>query len=100
MLAGIVSFISIMATVWYAAIAVNNLTHEIAQANTNITNIEKMVISSKEENEKMFRIVLNNQREVGYLKNATPAVLDVNDKYVLMGMSEGGRFKLAIYDEN
>lgn len=99
MLAGIVSFISILSTVWYAAIAVNNLTHEISQANTNITKMEKVVTSSKNESEKMFKIVLSNQREVSYLKKSTPTILDINNKYVLMGSSEGVTVKVAVFQE-
>ena len=48
-LTGVVSFISILATVWYAAISVNDLTHEISQASANITKMGKVVSDTANE---------------------------------------------------
>lgn len=98
LLASVVSFLSIIGTVWYAAIAVNNLTHEISTANTNISKIEKVVTKQSQEAAMMFDLVNANQRDVSFIKKTTPKVLDISTKYVLM-TSDGESFKLVRYKE-
>lgn len=96
MLASVVSFISIMCTVWYAAIAINNLTHAISTANTNIAKIENVMNSQTKEAAEMYKVVHDNTRDMLTLKKLSPKVLDISTKYVLMS-SDGETFKLVRY---
>lgn len=99
LLTSAVAIVSLLGTVWYAAIAVNNLTHEISTANNNISRIEQAVSSQSVEADNMYEIVYDNKRGVELVKKTSPKVLDISNKYVLM-TSDGKSFKLVRYNED
>jgi len=96
-LAGVVSFISIMCTVWYAAIAVNNLTHAISQANTNITRIERVVTNTASDFQEIKVKVDLNALEITKLKSSSTGLSFIGDNFVLLESGNGEKVKLAIY---
>lgn len=96
----IVSFITILATVWYAAIAVNTLTFELSRANENIVKMEKAIISNSESYTLVKDSISVNTSELRNLSASTPRLVYINDNYVLMNTPEGKTFKVSLYKED
>jgi mannose/fructose/N-acetylgalactosamine-specific phosphotransferase system component IIB len=93
-LTGAVSFLTIMATVWYAAVAVNNLTHEITKANTNFSKIEMLVTAVDQKYEVLESRVDILEIEVTNIKRSTPKAFIQREGYVVFEGRDGTTFSI------
>lgn len=97
-LTGVVSFISIMCTVWYAAMSVNDLTHAVSDANKNITTIQTTIEDYNTKNQILQEQVGKNTDFITDLKENGVTAIYINDDHGVF-QSNGYRYKMAIYDK-
>lgn len=99
-LGAVVSLCMVVSTIWYAAVAANDLTHSINDANKNINKMYS-IMEKKEAEDKIMRKRLDNlQIKQDALLKSSPSLVHLDKKYAVMESPDGDVYMLTIYSDD
>lgn len=95
----IVSLCVIISSVWYAAIAVNNLTHAVHDTNKEMSRIHKILEKNEEDFTGMRSVNLALAKNQEYILRSAPRLVHVDSRFAVMESPAGDQFRLTVYRE-
>lgn len=93
----IVSMITLLGSVWYAAIAATNVTRDLQDTQKLLTQFNENLKSNTSEVYVLKEDVKGLKLAQAQYSRTTPTILYVNDKYILLGTPSGEPVKVSIY---